>query len=278
VSQSSAGEAERVDALALALRRKWGAPPQITVVSGSGWFDLAAGALVAADFAPTADFPHWPMPRVPGHRAEIRLGELEGRRVAVVGGRVHAYEGRSAAEIVRGVRAMAAWGAPAVLLLNAAGSLDPARPPGSLLAVADHLNCGLPNPLCGMQDGASSPFLDLTELYDAAWRARLRARAPAVGEGIYAGVIGPSYETPAEVRALRALGADAVGMSTIPEALAARAAGMRVCALALLTNFAAGLSGGRPSHAEVLAAGAAHAAAAQSALRAALLEAPRGMA
>lgn len=186
---------------------------------------------------------------------------------------MHAYEGWSADELVRGLRAMAAWGVPSALLLCAAGGLAAERPPGSILALSDHLNLGLPNPLRGA-GGGPSQFLSLNDLYDPAWRARLRARAPAVGEGVYAGVPGPSYETPAEVRALRALGADAVGMSIIPEAIAARAAGMRVCALALISNFAAGLADARPSHAEVLAAGAAHAAAAAAALRAAVLEAP----
>lgn len=271
-------EREQIGRLAALLRERLGPAPQVTVLLGSGWRDPAAGLLVAAESLPVADLPGWPAPRVPGHGAEILAGQLENRRVALITGRVHAYEGCGAAEIARGVRAAVAWGSPCVLLLNAAGSLDPARPPGSVMPFADHLNLGLPNPLAAGQSGTGDPvFLELGDLYDPAWRDRLCARAPGLRPGVYAGLPGPSYETPAEIRMLRQLGADAVGMSTIPEALAARAAGARVLALSLLTNFAAGVSGGRPSHQEVLAAAAAHGARAAAVLRTAILEAPGGV-
>ncbi len=215
-----------------------------------------------------------------GHGGVLSLGALTGGgpRVALCTGRVHAYEGFSAAEIVRGLRACAAWGCGAALLLNAAGSLDPARGPGSLMPFSDHLNLGLPNPLAATEtpDGLAS-FQNLVDLYDPAWRTRLLAREPELRAGVYAGLPGPSYETPAEIRALRALGADAVGMSTIPEAIAARAAGMRVMAISLITNFGAGMSASGPSHAEVLQTASAHSARAVEVLRAAILECPSGL-
>jgi purine-nucleoside phosphorylase len=268
-------EEDRVETLARALRERLGPPPQITVVLGSGWRECAAGLLVMPVAADLATLPDWPVPRVAGHGVKILAGLLDGRRVALCGGRVHSYEGYSAAEIVRGVRATVAWGARNVLLLNAAGSLDPARPPGSLMPFADHLNLGLPDPTAaGASPDGAVKFQDLVDLYDPAWRERLVLRVPRARPGVYAGLPGPSYETPAEIRALRTLGADAVGMSTIPEAIAARAAGARVLAISLLTNFAAGVAGGRPNHEEVLATASAQADWIAEALRAAILEAP----
>jgi purine-nucleoside phosphorylase len=269
-------ERSRVETLAAALRERFGAPPDLTVVLGSGWRDRAASLLVAAASADLRTLPGWPTPSVEGHGGELRVGAVGDRRVALVTGRVHAYEGFGAAELVRGLRACAAWGSGAALLLNAAGSLDPGLPPGSLMPCADHLNLGLPNPLAaGASPDGRPQFQDLVGLYDAAWRARLLAREPELRAGIYAGLPGPSYETPAEIRALHGLGADAVGMSTIPEAIAARAAGMRVMAISLISNLAAGLVPGGPSHAEVLRTASAHAARAAEVLRAAILECPR---
>lgn len=257
--------------LAEALRRRLGAPPDVAVVLGSGWAGQVGALLAEAEEAPLADFAGWPLPRVAGHGATLRLGLLAGRRAALCGGRVHAYEGYTARELVRGVRALCAWGARSVLLLNAAGSLREERPPGSFMPVRDHVNLGLPNPLAADQtpDGWAV-FLDAVELYDPAWREGLLAARADLLPGVYAGLPGPSYETPAEVAWLRALGADAAGMSTIPEALAARAAGARVLAISLLTNFAAGIRGSRPSHEEVLAAAAAGGAEASAVLAAAV--------
>lgn len=262
-------------ALAEALRERFGPPPDLTVVLGSGWRDRAAELLVATASADFRALPGWPAPAVEGHGGELRVGPACDRRIALVTGRVHAYEGFRAAEIVRGLRACAAWGCRAALLLNAAGSLDPARPPGALMPLTDHLNLGLPNPLAAGESEDGQPvFQDLVDVYDPAWRARLCAREPALRPGVYAGLPGPSYETPAEIRALRVLGADAVGMSTIPEAIAARAAGMRVLAISLISNLAAGLAAEGPSHAEVLRTASSHAERAAEVLRAAILEAP----
>lgn len=264
-------ERDTVAGLHRALCAAFGAPPEVAVFLGSGWREGAAGLLDGVEALPLAAFPGWPRPRVPGHAAELAVGLFEGRRVAFCGGRVHAYEGYPARDLVRGVRALARWGCPAFVLLNAAGSLREDLPPGTLLAIRDHINLGLPNPLAADQSEDGAPlFLDLVDLYDPAWRGRLLRVVPELREGVYAGLPGPSYETPAEVRHLAGLGADAAGMSTIPEAIAARAAGARVLAVSFLSNFAAGLLGSRPSHGEVLAAAAAHAAAAGQVLAAAL--------
>lgn len=264
-------ERDTVAGLHRALRAAFGAPPEVAVFLGSGWREGATGLLTEAEALPLAAFPGWPRPRVPGHAAELAVGLFEGRRVALCGGRVHAYEGHPARELVRGVRALARWGCPAFVLLNAAGSLREDLPPGTLLALRDHLNFGLPNPLAADQSEDGTPlFLDLVDLYDPAWRGRLLRAVPELREGVYAGVPGPSYETPAEVRHLAGLGAEAVGMSTIPEAIAAGAAGTRVLAVSFLSNYAAGLHGSRPSHGEVLAAAAEHARAAGQVLAAAL--------
>lgn len=274
-------EGSRIERLARALQQRFGSPPELTAVLGSGWRDRAGGLLVAAESADLGTLEAWPAPTVAGHGGQIQVGTTaEGRRVALLTGRVHAYEGYRAAEIVRGVRACAAWagGGGALLLTNAAGSLDPGRPPGTLMPIEDHLNLGLPNPLAAPESPNGRPrFLDLVDLYDPAWRARLLAREPGLRPGIYAGLPGPTYETPAEIRSYRAMGADAVGMSTIPEAIAGRAAGLNVMAISLITNFAAGLAAQGPSHEEVLQTASAHAERAARVLRAAILEAPPGL-
>lgn len=268
------GERERIERLAAALQARCGAPPAVGVVLGSGW-NVAAERVRAAAAVPLAEFAEWPLPRVAGHQPLLTAGELAGRRVALCGGRVHAYEGCTAAELVRGVRALAAWGVRDLLLLNAAGSLREERPPGACMPFADHLNLSLPNPLAADQtlDGTAQ-FLDLVDLYHPEWRLRLLQARRELVPGVYAGLAGPSYETPAEVAMLQWLGADAVGMSTVPEAIAARAAGARVLAISLLTNFAAGIGGSRPSHGEVLETARAHAAAAADVLEAAVAAAP----
>lgn len=268
-------ESARIDTLAQALQEAFGDAPEVAVVAGSGWDPAVEATLEDVRERDLADLPEWPVPAVDGHRGVLHVGRIAGRRVAVAGGRVHAYEGRPAAELVRGVRALVRWGAPAVLLTNAAGSLDTARPAGTVLAVSDHLNLGLPDPQAGPRGTVvGGRFHALDRLYDPEWRAATVAGAVArgaeVASGIYAGVPGPSYETRAEVRMLQGLGADAVGMSTIPEAIAAHAMGARVAALALLTNLAAGLSDTPPSHQEVLEAAATHREAAVKALEAAV--------
>ena len=269
-------EEDRVAELAAALGSRLGAAPEVAVILGSGWSDQAAGLLKDRQVVPLAELPELPLPRVEGHAAELQIGVLAGRRCLLQGGRVHAYEGYAAAELVRAARALARWGVPSLLLLNAAGGVRPDLDPGSLMPFADHINLGLPNPLAAPEtpDG-KHVFLDLVDLYDPPWReALLRSSEEVAAPGVYAGLPGPSYETPAEVARLAAMGASAVGMSTIPEAIAARAAGARVFALSLITNFAAGVSGSRPSHDEVLETASAHGAAAARVLAAAVAAAP----
>ncbi len=246
-------ESSHIQSIQEALNKHFGSAPNVGVVLGSGWAEQADGLLDGIQRVPLTEFPGWPLPRVQGHSPELRMGTLEGKRVLLCGGRVHAYEGYAAKELVRGVRSLAVWGTSAVLLLNAAGSLQEGRAPGSLMPFADHINGSLPNPLCADQtiDG-TAVFQNLVDLYDPAWRTALCQTQSHLSPGIYVGLRGPSYETPAEVRYWQGQGADAVGMSTIPEAIAARAAEMKVMALSMMTNYAAGLGGSQPSHAEVL--------------------------
>ena len=270
-------EFQQVETLATALQEAFGDAPEVALVAGSGWAPALEDLLEDVRERPVAELGEWPVPAVAGHTPVLQVGRLAGRRVAVAGGRVHAYEGGSVAELVRGVRALVRWGTPAVLLTNAAGSLDQARPPGSVMMVSDHLNLGLPDPQGGLAaDTLGGRFHALDGLYDRTWREAAVAAADAAGSslasGVYAGVGGPSYETPAEVRMLRGFGANAVGMSTIPDAIAAHALGARVAALALLTNLAAGL-GPPPSHEEVLEAAETHRVEAATALRAVVMTA-----
>lgn len=194
------------------------------------------------------------MPRsnVAGHAGQLVVGRIGARRVLAQQGRVHLYEGWSVSEVTRAVRAIAALGCPRFVLTNAAGGLRREWPPGTLMALADHLNLQGRTPLGEKQAGYAAP-------YDAPMRQELVHAARDEGfelrEGVYAGLLGPTYETPAEIEMLRRLGADAVGMSTVAEALAARAAGARVAGVSLITNFAAGITGERLSHEEVIASG-----------------------
>lgn len=250
---------------------RFGKPPQVAAILGSGWKERAADLLSDIEEVALDEFTYWPQPRVQGHGAELRMGQLGAKSVLLAGGRVHAYEGYSAREIVRGIRALIAWGTPSVLLLNAAGSLHVERAPGSLMPFCDHLNISLPNPLMVNQRADSKRgFLNLVGLYDSQWREDLLRRHSHLREGVYAGLTGPSYETPAEVRWLQSIGADAVGMSTIPEAMAAKDAGAKVMAISMLTNYAAGISGSEPDHQEVLETAAAHSEQAAEVLQAAI--------
>lgn len=270
-------ECTKVDALVEILQRWLGTPPDVAVVLGSGWKERAQGLLENTEEIDLRGLDNWPTPAVAGHGASLVVGTLPAsekgpqRRVALCEGRVHCYEGRPIAEVVRGVRALCRWGTPHMLLLNAAGSLRGDWQPGTLMALTDHINFGLPNPLTGGQNcGIGPEFVNLVDLYSPAWRQRLLAAQPQVVEGIYVAMPGPSYETPAEVQLLRQLGADAVGMSTVPEAIAAKALGAEVMAMSMMTNLAAGLEGSQPSHEEVLETAQAHGAAAADALAAAL--------
>lgn len=223
------------------------------VVLGSGLGVLAEGLEVEGRI-PFASIPGLPSSRVPGHAGEVVTGKLGKRRVALVCGRVHLYEGHDARAVTAAVRWLAAAGVRRLVLTNAAGAVNPGMRPGTWMMISDQLNLTGASPLEGGPD-----FVDMCGAYAAGWRDEWRWAATRRGmvlhEGVYAGVRGPQFETPAEVRMLSALGADAVGMSTVLEAIAARAAGMEVAGFSCLTNWAAGVGGGSLDHAAVLAAG-----------------------
>ncbi len=242
--------------------------PRVALLLGSGWAG-AAHAEVVRDAVDVdyAQLPAFPALAVGGHAARVRLGTLGGRAVAVLLGRAHAYESGQAHAMRGAVRTLARLGCRVLVQTNAAGSLHTSMPPGSLMVLSDHLNLPQRSPLVHERD--DSRFVDLRDAYDPALRALARRCAQARGltlhEGVYAWVMGPQFETPAEIRMLRALGADAVGMSTVPETILARHAGLRVLALSLVTNLACGVGDEALSHAHTLQA-AQHAGADASAL------------
>ncbi|HEV2358180.1 MAG TPA: purine-nucleoside phosphorylase [bacterium] len=224
------------------IRRQSHLAPECGIVLGSGLGTLA-DAVVPDAVVPYRAIPHFPVPTAAGHAGDLVLGRLDGRPIAALRGRAHLYEGHTAERIVFPIRVLAALGAPTVILTNAAGGLDPGFHGGDLMLLTDHINWTGTNPLVGPNDDRLGPrFPDMSAVYDPA----LRAAADAAGEaeqiplrhGVYVGVLGPSYETPAEIRMLRAMGADAVGMSTVLEAIAARHAGLRVLGIAAITNAA----------------------------------------
>ena len=232
-----------------------GCEPELGVVLGSG-LGAFAQALEQRIILPYADIPHMPSSSVEGHAGNLVVGRMAGIPVACMQGRVHFYEGHSAGPVVFGVRLLAAIGCRTVLLTNAAGGIQPGFAAGDLMLIVDHLNLSGMNPLVGPNPAELGPrFPDLSHAYDAgvAAAARVAARRESVElrEGVYAAMLGPSYETPAEIRMLRTLGAAAVGMSTVAEVIALRHMGVRVGAMSLITNLAAGLSGALLDHAEV---------------------------
>ena len=238
-----------------------GAAPPLAIVLGSGW-DGVAGLVQGANDIPYAELPAFPALGVAGHAGTLRLGDIAGRPVALLRGRKHAYEDGDAAGMKGAIRTLAALHCPAVLLTNAAGSLDTGMPPGALMLLTDHLNIVQRTPLHG--EPGNSRFLDLSQAYDPALRAHAQAAAQAAGiplhQGVYAWVLGPQFETPAEIRMLRTLGAQAVGMSTVPETILARHAGLPVLGLSMITNLAAGMDSQALSHAHTLATAQATAA------------------
>ena len=251
----------RIAALASAVRERTALQPRVGIVLGSGLGGLADD-VVDPIAIPFEDLPGWPVATAPGHAGRLLLGSLAGVPVVMLQGRFHVYEGNDPGLVVQPVLLFKALGASIVVLTNAAGGVDPAFGPGTLMVISDHLNLTGRTPLLGQNaDEYGARFVDLTEVWDGALRAGLRAAGAAEGvvlaEGIYAGLLGPSYETPAEVRMLRTLGADAVGMSTVLEAIAARWVGLRVCGVSLVTNAGAGYTGQPLAHEEVLEAAAA---------------------
>ena len=249
-----------LDALERAVRERTDLRPAVGLVLGSGLGGLA-DALDLEVAIPFAELSGWPPATAPGHAGRLLFGRLSGVPVVVQQGRFHLYEGHSTGFVAQPVLLMARLGAEAVVLTNAAGGVNPQFGAGTLMVIADHINLTGRSPLTGPNGSELGPrFSDMTAVWDAELRLRLHAAAEAEGvalaDGVYACLPGPSYETPAEVRMLARLGADAVGMSTVLEAVAARWAGMRVCGVSLVTNPGAGLSGAELSHAEVLASAA----------------------
>jgi purine-nucleoside phosphorylase len=255
-----ADQPARLDALEAAVRARSPLVPEIGIVLGSGLGGLADD-LEDAVAIPFAELPGWPAATAPGHAGRLLLGRLGGRPVAMLQGRFHLYEGNDPGLVVQPVLLFGRLGATSVVLTNAAGGLDPGFGPGTLMVIRDHINLTGRNPLTGANaEMIGSRFPDLTEAWSPALRARLHAAAAAEGielaEGVYVGLTGPNYETPAEVRMLAALGGHAVGMSTVLECIAARWAGLDVAGVSLVTNAGAGYSGVPLAHEEVLAAGA----------------------
>jgi purine-nucleoside phosphorylase len=229
-------------------------PPEIGLVLGSGLGGFAE-ALEAPAKVPYSAIPGFPAPAVAGHRGELVFGRVRGVPVACLSGRVHLYEGHAPSAVVFGVRLLAELGCKTVLLTNAAGGIRRGLAPGALLLLRDHVNLTGRNPLVGPNQPPLPRFPDMTRAYDPRLSELAREAAAAesilLQEGVYAGMLGPSYETPAEIRMLGALGADAVGMSTVLEVIALRQCGVRVGALSVVTNLAAGLSERPLDHTEV---------------------------
>ncbi len=234
------------------LAERTGVPAHdVAVVLGSGWRPAADVLGTAAVEVPMAELPGFTVPGATGHGGAVRSLRLGGHHVLVLLGRTHGYEGHGVAQVVHGVRAACAAGARIVVLTNAAGGIGTELAVGDPVLIADHLNLTGCSPLVGAR------FLDLVDAYSPRLRALAREVDPTLAEGVYAGLPGPHFETPAEIRMLRTLGADLVGMSTVLETIAARAEGAEVLGLSLVTNLAAGVTGQPLDHEEVLAAGRA---------------------
>jgi len=250
----------RLDALEAAVRARSDLVPEVGIVLGSGLGGLA-DELDDPIAIPFAELPGWPAATAPGHVGRLLLGRLSGRPVVMLQGRFHLYEGNAAGLVVQPVLLFGRLGAKVVVLTNAAGGLDPAFGPGTLMVIRDHLNLTGHNPLIGPNaPDMGERFTDMTEAWSPRLRGRLHAAGAAEGvnlaEGVYVGLVGPNYETPAEVRLFAAQGGHAVGMSTVMECIAARWAGLEVCGVSLVTNAGAGYTGAPLTHEEVLAAGA----------------------
>jgi inosine/guanosine/xanthosine phosphorylase family protein len=231
--------------------------PTLGIILGSGFGPVAEAVSVEQEFA-YRELPGFPVGSVAGHKGRLRLGYWHGLSVAVLQGRAHFHEGFSPEEVTFGTRVLAGLGVRTLLVTNAAGGIHPKLRPGDFMALGDHLNFMGANPLRGSELAALPRFLDLTRAYDPKLRRLLKQAAKAAGaklrEGVYLAVSGPSFETPAEIRAFARWGADAVGMSTVPEVIVARQCGLRVAGLSCITNAAAGLGGPKQTvtHHEVL--------------------------
>jgi purine-nucleoside phosphorylase len=254
---------ERVEQAAERIRARCGvagtqvpALPETAIVLGSGLGDFA-DTLLEAIATPYGDIPHWPASNVIGHAGRLVIGNVKGKRIAALSGRVHFYEGHDLGTIVFATRVMGRLGVKRMILTNAAGGINTGFAQGALMIIDDHINFLGSNPLVGPNDDRFGPrFPDMSEVYSKRLRAIAddvaRERGIAVSHGVYIAVHGPSYETPAEIRAFRTLGADAVGMSTVPEAIAARHMGLEVLGISCITNMAAGILPQPLQHDEVM--------------------------
>jgi purine-nucleoside phosphorylase len=250
---------KRIEEARAFLQSRLRSRPRVGVILGSGLGAIASDLECDLRLAYGA-IPHWPAPHVEGHAGEFLSGQIGQTPVAFLSGRVHLYEGYRADEVAFGVRLLGALGVRALVLTNAAGGLRQDWKPPCLALLRDHINLQGTNPLVGPNDERFGPrFPDLSAAYSAEFRQTARRVAAQIGvpleEGVYAGVLGPNYETPAEVRFLRSIGADMVGMSTVTEAIAARHMGIDVLGISVITNVAAGLGDQPIEHEEVLAAG-----------------------
>ena len=242
--------------VASALRSRIGdVTPRVALILGSGLGGLAS-EIEGAREVPFGEIPGFREAHVAGHRGSLVTGALSGVDVVALAGRVHLYEGWTPQDAAFPVRVVHALGAPMLFVSNAAGAMNPLFRPGDLMAIDDHINLMWANPLVGPLVAGDQRFPDMSEPYDRTLRAAMHAAAADAGiplrDGVYAGLLGPSYETPAEVRMLQRLGADAVGMSTVPEVIVARGLGMKVAGVSFITNAASGSTGAPLSHADVL--------------------------
>jgi purine-nucleoside phosphorylase len=247
---------DKVSEAAEAIRRRVREVPRIAIVLGSGLGDFA-NSLGDAVSIPYRELPHWPVSNVVGHEGRLVVGTTRGKTIAALSGRSHVYEGHDLRTVTFAVRALGLLGVKTLILTNAAGGINTSFSQGALMVIDDHINLIGGNPLAGPNDDRFGPrFPDMTVVYSA----RLRKAADEAGKtislplphGIYVALLGPSYETPAEIRFLRAIGADAVGMSTVPEAIAARHMGMEVLGISCITNMAAGVLPQPLDHSEVM--------------------------
>ena len=235
--------APKIDASIEKLKSLFGAAPEVAVVLGSGWSGAVSLVQDAKTLAYT-ELPAFPQPKVEGHVAEIVVGRIGQQAVVMLRGRAHTYESGDCTGMAGALRTLARWGVKVLVQTNASGSLRRHNPPGSLMLIADHINAPQRSPLVG--ESGSERFVDMNTAYDAELRGHAmkvaQARNMVLSEGTYIWALGPQFETPAEIRMFAAWGADAVGMSTVPETILARHAGLRVMGVALMTNMAAGLS------------------------------------
>ncbi len=239
---------------------KMGDEPEVAMIMGSG-LSAVDEILSGPQRIHYVSIPYFPVPKVAGHRGQVVFGKAGKLQVVVFEGRVHYYEGNTMEDVAFCARVIGRLGTKNLILTNASGSINPQFARGQLMIITDHINLLGANPLSGPNEDKWGPrFVDQTDVYDPALRKKLKEAGEYCGmhlcEGVYAAMAGPTYETPAEIRFLRTIGADAVGMSTVPEAIVARHMGVKVAGLSMLANLAAGISGKPLSHAEVLETGA----------------------